>query len=127
MRESSLRVPVIRLTLAVSLLAASLVSTAPTMGHALQAPIAITVGGGWASADQAPAFAQMVEGFNKVQSAIHVTAIKNVGDSQVLTELPAGKAPDVFVNFNAADVAPWANAGYILNLDPLIQQAHFDT
>jgi multiple sugar transport system substrate-binding protein len=56
-----------------------------------------------------------------------VKVIKGVGDSQVLTELPAGKAPDVFINFNAADVATWANAGYILNLDPFIQQTHFNT
>src|SRR5258707_515789 len=127
MPNPRVRVPMARLVVALSLLATSLVSASTTMGHASQAPIEIAVGGGWSSADQGPAFVQMVEGFNKIQSAIHVKAIKNVGDSQVLTELPAGKAPDVFINFNAADVAPWANAGYILNLDPYIQQTHFDT
>jgi multiple sugar transport system substrate-binding protein len=96
------------------------------MGHASQAPIEIRVGGGWSSADQGPAFVAAVEGFNKTQSAIHVTAIKGVSNSNVLTELPAGKAPDLFIDFTSTDVGQWANAGYILNLDPLIQQNHFN-
>ena len=127
MPSPRIRVPVARLAVALSLLSSTLVSASTTMGHASQSPIEIQVAGGWTDVVQAPAFAAMVEGFNKVQSAIHVTAIKAIGDSQVLTELPAGKAPDIFVNFNATDVAPWGIAGYALNLDPFIQQTHFNT
>ena len=120
------RVPAVRLALAFTLLSTSFVIAPNAQGHAAPAPIDITVGGGWSSADQAPAFASVVEGFNNVQSAIHVSVIKGVSDSQVLTELPAGKAPDLFVDFTAADVAPWASSGYVLNLDPFIQKNHFD-
>jgi multiple sugar transport system substrate-binding protein len=129
MIHPSRRILVLRTTVAVTLLSASLVSAGATISHAqqAQAPIQIKVAAGWSDIVQAPAFVRMVEGFNKVQSAIHVTAIKAVGDSQVLPEVSAGNPPDVFVNFNAADVAPWGIAGYALNLDPYIQQAHYDT
>jgi multiple sugar transport system substrate-binding protein len=109
------------------MLSAPLISTSGTMGHALQSPIEIKVAGGWTDIVQAPAFAKLAEGYNKVQSAVHVTAIKAVGDAQVLTQVSAGKAPDVFVNFNGSDVAPWGIAGYALNLDPYIKATHYDT
>lgn len=126
MPSSQMRVPAARLAVAVSILAPMLVSASTTMGHASQAPIEIRVGAGWSSADQGPRFVAAVEGFNKMQSAIHVTAIKGVSNSNVLTELPAGKAPDLFIDFTSTDVGQWANAGYVLNLDPYIQQNHFD-
>jgi multiple sugar transport system substrate-binding protein len=129
MIHPSRRLLVLRTTLAASLLAASLVSTGATLSHAqqAQAPIQIKVAAGWSDIVQAPAYVRMVESFNKIQSAIHVTAIKGVGDTNVLPEVSAGDPPDVFVNFNEADVAPWGIAGYALDLDPYIQQAHYNT
>ena len=121
------RVPMVRLALAFSLLSAQFVSAATTMGHAAQAPIEIKVAGGWSDIVQAPAFARLAEGYNNVQSAIHVKAVKAILDSQVLTQVSAGKVPDVFVNFNPSDVAPWGIAGYALNLDPYIKSEHYDT
>lgn len=126
MHLSQTLVPVTRLAAALSIFLPALASAPSTMGHPAQAPIQITVAGGWSDVVQGPAFVAAVEGFNKIQSAIHVTALKAIGNSQVVTELPAGKAPDLFIDFTSTDVGQWANAGYILNLDPYIQKYHFD-
>jgi multiple sugar transport system substrate-binding protein len=118
--------PVVRLVAAVSLLSSSLLSAGAVMGRAAQAPVQITVGGCWSDPLQGGAFIRIAEGFNKVQSAIHVTASRGVNQTRVLAGVSAGNPIDVYYDCTISDLPQWAASGYAQNLDPYIKQEHFN-
>ena len=125
MARSSLRSPGARLAILIAV-AFALVFTGAVPRRAARAPVVLNIAGCWTSADQGPFFVRVVEGFNKVQSAIHIVGHRGVSAAQVLTQVSAGNPPDVYFDCNPIDVGQWAANGYALNLDPYIQQAHFD-
>src|SRR5690242_3296689 len=126
MSDSSSRRPVVRLVAAFSLLSTSLLSAGAAMGHASRAPVEITVGGCWSDPLQGGAFIRIAEGFNKVQSAIHVKAIRGVNQTKVLAGVSAGNPIDVYYDCTTSDLPQWASSGYAQNLDPFIKQENFN-
>ena len=125
MLRPSFRVPVARpaLLLTVTVL---VLTVGATPRHAAPAPIQITVGGCWSDPLQGGAFVRIAQGFNKVQSAIHVKGVRGMGTTAVLAGVSAGNPPDVYFDCSTSDLPQWAASGYALNLDPYIRQAHFD-
>ncbi len=107
-------------------LVVALASIAATPRHALRAPIEITAQGCWGDNVQGPAFVHIAEGYNKVQSAIHVKGIRGGTTAQILTRVSAGNPPDVYFDCSISDLGQWAANGYAQNLDPYIQASHFD-
>ncbi len=77
-----------------------LLSTAATSRQAAHAPIQLTVGGCWSDPIQGGAFIRMAEGFNKVQSAIHINATRGVNQTTVLAGVSAGNPIDVYYDCN---------------------------
>src|SRR5579871_3440335 len=95
MFRNALRVPVARLGLLL-FMGLMVFSTAATPRQAAHSPIQLTVGGCWSDPIQGGAFIRIAEGFNKVQSAIHVTAKRGVGQTTVLAGVSAGNPIDVY-------------------------------
>jgi multiple sugar transport system substrate-binding protein len=127
MFHPSPRIPRTRLVTALALVFATLLpATGAGPIHAASAPIQITVGGCWADPIQGGAFIRIAEGFNKVQSAIHVKAIRGVNQTRVLAGVSAGNPIDVYYDCTTSDLPQWAASGYALNLDPYIKQEHFN-
>ena len=116
--------PIARLALLVPI-AVSLIATGAQPSHAAS-PIQITVGGCWGDPIQGGAFIRIAEGFNKVQSAIHVTALRGVNQTKILAGVSAGNPMDVYYDCSTSDLPQWAAAGYALNLDPFIKQTGFN-
>jgi multiple sugar transport system substrate-binding protein len=125
MLRSSIRRRLARLTVfLVAIL--TVLSTAATPRHAPQAPVQITVGGCWGDPIQGGAFVKIAEGFNKVQSAIHVTAKRGVNQTTILAGVSAGNPMDVYYDCTISDLPQWAANGYAQNLDPYIKASGFD-
>ena len=82
MLRPSFRVPVARLALLLTV-AVLVLTVGATPRHAAPAPIQITVGGCWSDPLQGGAFVRIAEGFNKVQSAIHVKGVRGMGTTAV--------------------------------------------
>lgn len=125
MASSSLRGPLPRLALLIATVF-TLVSVGATPRQSAHAPVQITVGGCWSDPIQGGAFIRVAEGFNKVQSAIKVKAIRGVNQAKVLTGVSAGNPVDVYFDCSVSDLPQWAASGYALNLDSYIQQEHFN-
>jgi multiple sugar transport system substrate-binding protein len=104
----------------------TLASAGVVQGHSAKAPVTLNVAGCWTDKHQAADFAAAANGFNKVQSAIHVNIGVIGSATKVVTEVSAGDPPDVYFDCSISDVGQWAANGYILNLDPFIQSTHFD-
>lgn len=116
--------PVSRLALLIPI-AVSLAAAGAQPSHAAS-PVQITVGGCWSDPLQGGAFIRIAEGFNKVQSAIHVTAKRGVNQTTVLAGVSAGNPIDVYYDCTISDLPQWAASGYAQNLDPFIKQEHFN-
>jgi len=116
--------PVSRLALLFPI-AVSLAAAGAQPSHAAS-PVQITVGGCWSDPIQGGAFIRIAEGFNKVQSAIHVTAQRGVNQTRVLAGVSAGNPIDVYYDCTISDLPQWANSGYVQNLDPFIKQENFN-
>lgn len=125
MLRSSIRGRLGRLTVLFAA-AFTVLSVAATPRHAPQAPVQITVGGCWGDPIQGGAFIKIAESFNKVQSAIHVTAKRGVGVTQVLAGVSAGNPIDVYYDCSTSDLPQWAANGYAQNLDPYIKASGFN-
>ena len=123
MMGRNLSIPPVRVALAALL---ALLGTAATPRQATHAPIRITVAGCWSDPFQGGAFIRVAESFNKVQSAIHVKAIRGVSTAQILTQVSAGNPPDVYYDCSTSDLGQWAANGYALNLDPYVRANHFN-
>jgi multiple sugar transport system substrate-binding protein len=119
-----LRIRTARFATALALVSTTLLPMAGV--HAASGPIQITVGGCWADPIQGGAFIRIAEGFNKVQSAIHVTASRGINQTKVLAGVSAGNPIDVYYDCSTSDLPQWAASGYAQNLDPYIKQAKFN-
>jgi ABC-type glycerol-3-phosphate transport system substrate-binding protein len=82
------------------------------------------VAGCWSDPIQGPAFVRIAEGFNKVQSAIHVKGIRGGAATQILTQVSAGNPPDVYWPSSCASFCTfhWGNlmAASVLFILPIV-------
>jgi len=80
----------------------------------------------WSDAPTVAAFRRVVDLYNRSHAAARWVVVPDVGNTKLLTQIAAGRSPDLAMLLSAEWVGMDAATGVAVSLDPFIRTSHFD-